>query len=94
MKSNGSLHSRKKSAIRTVYYKIKLNVSCEIEGFIETHLCKLRGTLQSRVLGVLCDLIKNVKSLLRGTKSDSCGTLSVQICGCGYVCDVIYIGWT
>ena len=49
-------------------------VSCEIEDFVETHLCKLRGILRSRVLRVLCDLIKNVKSLLRGTKSDSCGT--------------------
>ena len=28
------------------YYKVK-NVSCEIENFIETHLCKLRGILRS-----------------------------------------------
>ena len=58
--------------IRTMKWK---NVSCEIEDFVETHLCKLRGILQSRVLRVLCNLIKAfISSLLRGTKSDSCGT--------------------
>ena len=51
----------------------KKKIRCEIEDFVETHLSKLRGMLRSRVLRVLCDLIKNVKSLLRGTKSDSCG---------------------
>ena len=35
------------------------NVRCEIEDFVETYLCKLRGILRSRVLRVLCNL-KNV----------------------------------
>ena len=35
-----------------------MNVSYEIEDFVETHLCKLRGILRSRVLRVSCDLIK------------------------------------
>ena len=39
--------------------------SCEIEDFVETHLCKLRGKLRSRVLRVLCDLINNVSPYWR-----------------------------
>ena len=35
-------------------------VSCAIEDFVETHHCKLRGILRSRVPRVLRDLIKNV----------------------------------
>ena len=36
------------------------NDSCEIEDFVETYRCKLRGILRSRVIRVLCRLIKNV----------------------------------
>ena len=34
--------------------KIKIHSSCEIEYFVETHLCKLCVILQSRVLRVVC----------------------------------------
>ena len=39
-----------------IYYiiKIKIHSSCEIEYFVETHLCKLRVILRSRVLRVVC----------------------------------------
>ena len=41
------------------------NVSCEVEGFVETHLRKLRGILRSRVLRVSCDLIKDVSPYIK-----------------------------
>ena len=44
--------------------KLKKNDSCEIKDFVETHLRKLRGILQLRVLRVLCDLIKDAQSFL------------------------------
>ena len=34
--------------------KIKLHSSCEIEYFVETHICKLCVILRSRVLRVVC----------------------------------------
>ena len=34
--------------------KIKKHSSCEIEHFVETHLCKLCVILRSRVLRVVC----------------------------------------
>ena len=34
--------------------KIKIHFTCEIEDFVETHLCKLCVILRSRVLRVVC----------------------------------------
>ena len=34
--------------------KIKIRSSCEIENFVETHLCKLCVILRSRALRVVC----------------------------------------
>ena len=42
------------------------NVSCEIDDFVETDPCKLRGILRSRVLRVLCNLIKKVSLFCGG----------------------------
>ena len=39
------------------------NVSCEIEGFVETLLCKPRATLRSRVPWVLCDLVAGISNI-------------------------------
>ena len=41
----------------SMYYrtiKIEIHSSCEIEDFVETHLCKLCVILRSRVLRVVC----------------------------------------
>ena len=45
----------------TVVYiiKIKIHSSCEIEYFVETHLCKVRVILRSRSYWV-CVLIKDI----------------------------------
>ena len=41
-----------------IYYQNKIHSSCEIEGFVETNLCKLCVKLRSHVL--LCVLIKDI----------------------------------
>ena len=40
--------------LHCIIIKIKLQSSCEIEDFVETHLCKLCVILRSRVLRVVC----------------------------------------
>ena len=37
-----------------VFIKIQIHSSCEIENFVESHLCKLCVILRSRVLRVVC----------------------------------------
>ena len=37
--------------------KIKIHSSCEIEDFVETHLCNLCVILRSRALRVVCPMI-------------------------------------
>ena len=44
--------------------------SCEIEDFVETHLCKLAVILRSRVLLVLFGLMQDIHSCKRMTNSD------------------------
>ena len=38
----------------TIIIKIKIHSSCDIEDFVETHLCKLCVILRSRALRVVC----------------------------------------
>ena len=45
-------------AIVTYIIKIKMLSSCEIEDFVETHLCKLCDTPIARITG--CVLIKDI----------------------------------
>ena len=40
--------------------KLKIHSSCEIEDFVETNLCKLCVIFRSRVLRVLCVLVKDI----------------------------------
>ena len=48
-----------------IYYKNKKHSSCEIEGFVETHLCQLCVILRSHVLRVvLCVLMKDLSRRL------------------------------
>ena len=60
-----------------------------IEDFVEAHLCKLRDIVPSRVLRVLCDLIKNVSPYRGGQNLTAVELNECIICGCGYVCDLI-----
>ena len=46
--------TQKKRTGLTYIIKIKIHSSCEIEYFVETHLCKLCVILRSRVLRVVC----------------------------------------
>ena len=50
------LTERSFTYVRMVKYiiKIKIHSSCEIEDFVETHLCKLCVILRSRALRVVC----------------------------------------
>ena len=55
-----------------LYYKIKKRQLCEIEDFVETHLCKRCAGYFDRAYYVFfATSIKDVWSFLRGTKSDS-----------------------
>ena len=42
------------SPVHSYIMKIKIHSSCEIEDFVEIHLCKLCVILRSRVLRVVC----------------------------------------
>ena len=44
----------RESGLQGIIIKIKIHSSCEIEYFVETHLCKLCVILRSRVLRVVC----------------------------------------
>ena len=44
-----SIHS-----YNNTYYKNKIHSSCEIEDFVQTHLCKLCDTSIARITGCVC----------------------------------------
>ena len=82
----------------TFYKMWKKTVSCEIEDFVETHVCKLRGILRSRVLRVLCDLIKNASPCwggqnLTAVQLSECINMWLWICMRPYfnLLDVIWL---
>ena len=59
-------------------------ISYEFQDFVESHVCKLRMMLRSRVLRVLYDLMKDVCFFLRGTTSDI--MTAVELGGVHRVC--------
>ena len=83
----------------TSFVKNKRTLACEIEDLVETHLCKLCGILPSRVPRVLRDLINNASPYrgeqnLTAVRLSECTNTKHLVCGYGYACDLIYIGWT
>ena len=77
-----------------IHIIIKKNVSCEVDDFVETHLCKLRGILRSRVLRVMSDLVNNVSphwggQNLTAVELGACINMWLWI----YV-TFLYISWT
>ena len=52
--SVNSSNIRAKNSYEWYIIKIKIHSICEIEDFVETHLCKLCVILRSRALRVVC----------------------------------------
>ena len=74
-----------------VYIINKQRFSGEIEDFVETHLCKLRVMLRSRVLRVLRDRVKDVQWERKLTAVELSGLHYRVMCGCGFACDLFIL---